>query len=89
MPDNADDMNAPITRRYFEERLTAFGAELRAELRAELLADMQSMLRALNEENRAWFRALDDKYQDLPDRVRKLEEAVFPPPPRTRRRKAG
>jgi len=71
-------------------------AELRTELRTEmehlritLQADAQATLKALNEKNRAWFLTIDDKYKDLPDRVRKLEEAVFSPPPRTRRRKAS
>jgi len=71
-------------------------AQLRTELRADMVhlrvtlqADAQATLKALNEENRAWFLTIDDKYKDLPDRVRKLEEAVFSPPPRTRRRKAS
>ena len=62
--------------------------DLRTGLRAELQADMQDMLRVLNEENRAWFRAIDDQYKDLPGRVLKLEEALFPAP-RSRRRKSG
>jgi hypothetical protein len=78
---NDSDMTTPITRRDLDEGLT--------NLRSELQADMQTMLRSLNEENRAWFRAIDDQYKTLPDRVRKLEEAVFPPPPRSRRKKAG
>ena len=71
-------------------------AQLRTELRADMVhlrvtlqADAQATLKALNEENRAWFLTIDDKYKDLPDRVRKLEEAVFSPPPRTRRKKAS
>src|SRR3569623_1773383 len=71
-------------------------AQLRTELRADMVhlrvtlqADAQATLKALNEENRAWFLTIDDKYKDLPDRVRILEEAVFSPPPRTRRRKAS
>jgi hypothetical protein len=51
--------------------------------------DFQVAIRVVSEENRAWFRTVDDKYKDLPERVHKLEEAVFPPPPRSRRRKSG
>jgi hypothetical protein len=51
--------------------------------------DFQVAIRVVSEENRAWFRTIDDKYKDLPERVHKLEEAVFPPPPRSRRRKSG
>ena len=72
--------------------MTELRTELRTEmehLRITLQADAQATLKALNEENRAWFLTIDDKYKDLPDRVRKLEEAVFSPPPRTRRRKAS
>ena len=50
---------------------------------------------------RGWIRAVDDQYRDLPkrvatleanelpDRVKKLEDAVFASPPRKRRRKAS
>ncbi|MEP6860599.1 MAG: hypothetical protein ABJE66_08270 [Deltaproteobacteria bacterium] len=65
-------------------------ADIRAvieEMRLQIAEDNRANMRALSEENRAWFRAIDDKYQDLPERVRKLEEAVSSPPARTRRRK--
>ena len=55
----------------------------------DLRNEISSALRIVSEENRAWFRTIDDQYKDLPGRVRKLEEAVFPPPPRARRKKAG
>jgi hypothetical protein len=60
-----------------------------ATFRALINEDFQVAIRVVSEENRAWFRTIDDKYKDLPERVQKLKEAVLSPPPRSRRRKSG
>ena len=99
-----NDMAAYLTRRDLEEVLEQEFAEFRRGVAADTQAairvsseetrrliadDTQAAIRVISEENRAWFRAIDDQYKDLPGRVRKLEETVFPPPPRGRRKKAG
>ncbi|MEP6861129.1 MAG: hypothetical protein ABJE66_10935 [Deltaproteobacteria bacterium] len=58
-------------------------------MRKQSVQENLANLRMVVEENRSWFRAIDDQYKDLPERVHKLEQAVFPPPPRARRRKSG
>jgi len=76
---------------------------IRRELR-ELREEVPQMLRSFEENMRREFRGLDDKYNDLPPRVArieaaelplrvaKLEATVFPPPApakRPKRRRAG
>src|SRR4051812_25425447 len=63
--------------------------------------EVSRQIRATQEQTRDLIRAIDDKYEDLPDRVSrleagdlsvsvaKLEAAVFPPPAGKRRRKAS
>jgi hypothetical protein len=95
MPTDNDQMTAPLTRRDLENFATKADLEKLAtkvdleQLRDDIAKDTQAAVRAISEENRAWFRAIDDQYKNLPERVRKLEEAVVPPPPRPRRRKSG
>jgi hypothetical protein len=81
------------------------------ELREELRGEMKDLQRAIvedvgalvghalkvqQEQFQAWARTYDDKYQDLPGRVARLERDVDdlkartpPPSPPPRRRKAG
>jgi hypothetical protein len=42
---------------------------------------------AVDERHRTEVSVVDDKYKDLPERVTKLEAAVFPPPPVKRQRR--
>jgi hypothetical protein len=59
------------------------------QMHEQIVQENLANLRMVIEENRAWFRAIDDQYKDLPERVQKLEVAVFSPPPRVRRRKSS
>jgi len=74
------------------------------ELRAQIAGDMRAAHAVLLERFRAdvradnaalledafkRFRVIDDQYKDLPGRVRKLEEVVFPSTPRARRKRSG
>jgi hypothetical protein len=59
-------------------------AEMRAEM-AEMRADAARQAKAAMEWALEQFRAVDDKYADLPRRVTRLEGKVFPPK-RARRR---
>lgn len=59
-------------------------AEMRAEM-AEMRADAARQAKAAMEWALDQFRAVDDKYADLPRRVTRLEGKVFPPK-RARRR---
>ena len=42
---------------------------------------------SVDERHRTEVSVIDDKYKDLPDRVTKLEAAVFPTPPAKRQRR--
>jgi len=75
-------------------------AEQLATLRAEIAADTRALLEQFEVRTRASnavlledafkrFRVIDDQYKDLPGRVQKLEEVVFPSTPRGRRKRSG
>jgi septal ring factor EnvC (AmiA/AmiB activator) len=51
-------------------------------------AELARQTKAIGEDLAAQIRGLDDQYRGLPERVTKLETAVFSPPPK-RKRKAG
>ena len=88
---NERDMEAPVTRREMYEALEIWGGALRAEiaeLRTELRTMYDGIVRVMREELRRHSNAnkedlergvaaVDDKYNDLPPRVRKLEAKVF------------
>ncbi|HET9987853.1 MAG TPA: hypothetical protein VFQ65_05020 [Kofleriaceae bacterium] len=63
-------------------------AQLRKELRAEIADDTRTTMTVLLEDAFKRFRVIDDQYKDLPGRVAKLEQAVFPPPRARRKRSA-
>ena len=56
---------------------------------ALFVAEVRAMNAVLLEDAFKRFRVIDDQYKDLPGRVQKLEEAVFPPMPRARRKRSG
>ena len=61
-------------------------------MEGRLTVELQRHTSASAEDLRGSFGAVDDKYRDRPDRVTKLETAVFTPtspPRRARKRKAG
>jgi hypothetical protein len=60
-----------------DQRMELRFAELRQELRQELNVDLARHLGAALESVQTMIRGLDDKYTDLPPRVRALETAVF------------
>jgi hypothetical protein len=53
-------------------------------LRIDLAADLGAHVRAANEDMQRFMATLDDKYNDLPPRVTKLEAKVFAPKRRRR-----
>ena len=57
-------------------------------VRREIDGDFARHTNTILDEIRGWIRALDDKYRDLPGRVAKLENVVFSPPSK-RKRKAS
>ena len=81
-----DDLERFATKEELERFATKDDLE---KMRKQIAEDGLANVRMVIEENRAWFRAIDDQYKDLPERVHKLEVAVFSPPPRARRRKSG
>jgi hypothetical protein len=71
-----------------DAKLEAWGGALLARMdamRTELVTEIARQSRAAMEWRRDQFRAVDDKYADLPGRVTRLERKVFPPK-RARRR---
>jgi hypothetical protein len=67
-------------------------AELRGalgDLRVQIAADTRATMTVLLEDAFKRFRVIDDQYKDLPRRVQRLEEVVFPAPPRARRKRSG
>jgi hypothetical protein len=70
----------------FEQRLEIWGGALLARIEQvaqvterRLSEDLAHHARSIHEAMQAQFAALDDKYADLPERVRRLEGAVFAP----------
>jgi DNA repair exonuclease SbcCD ATPase subunit len=55
---------------------------LKKELRVELGAEFARHAKAIQEDMRRQFAAFEDKYADLPARMRRVEKAVFPQRPR-------
>jgi hypothetical protein len=71
-----------------DAKLEAWGGALLARMdamRTELVTEIARQSRAAMEWGGDQFRAVDDKYADLPGRVTRLERKVFPPK-RARRR---
>ena len=60
-----------------------------AVLLEQVHADTRETNAVLLEDAFKRFRVIDDQYKDLPGRVQKLEEVVFPPTPRGRRKRSG
>ena len=60
-----------------------------ADQRVQIAADTRATMTVLLEDAFKRFRVIDDQYKDLPRRVQKLEDAVFPPAPRARRKRSG
>jgi hypothetical protein len=58
-------------------RMAQMHQELRQELRQELQSELARHVGAFQEWTQSMIRSLDDKYADLPPRVRRLESAVF------------
>jgi hypothetical protein len=88
------DMDAPVTRRELHEALEIWGGALEQRIEQRIVIAVKALLETqearLLEELRAQARgsvdrlsdrigAIDDKYQDLPPRVARLEAKVFAP----------
>ncbi len=84
------DMDAPVTRRELHEALEIWGGALEQRIIIAVKALLETQEARLLEELRAQARgsvdrlsdrigAIDDKYQDLPPRVARLEAKVFAP----------
>src|SRR6185295_477676 len=86
------DMSAPVTRGELREELDRFAtkADLERLVTKEFLEErLESMAKKLSEELAQHVRSIeetfrkqlsvfDDKYTDLPGRVKRLEDEVFP-----------
>ncbi|MEP6859723.1 MAG: hypothetical protein ABJE66_03830 [Deltaproteobacteria bacterium] len=75
-------------RRLADHPTHAQLADQLAQLRTEIASDTRTTMTVLLEDAFKRFRVIDDQYKDLPDRVHKLEEAVFSPP-RARRKRSS
>ncbi|MDX2091327.1 MAG: hypothetical protein SFX73_25940 [Kofleriaceae bacterium] len=87
--DRVDKRFAQIDQRFVEMEQRFVDLEQRF---AAFSRELAGHAKAIAESVRAEVRVLDDKYTDLPDRVRRLEDAVFSPPARkrpTRRRRSA
>ncbi|MEO8553886.1 MAG: hypothetical protein ABI678_28125, partial [Kofleriaceae bacterium] len=56
-------------------------------LHESITSDIRAFNQGLAESHRAELGVIDDQYKDLPGRVKRLEETVFPPSPRVRRKR--
>lgn len=68
-----------------KQDLETWGHAIIANLRAYMDETVQRVTRVMSEQHTREVAVVDDKYQDLPGRVSRLEAVVFPPK-RTRRR---
>jgi hypothetical protein len=91
--DDAADMSTPVTRSELQAELKQLAtkvelelwggallarmAQMHQELRQELHTELARHVGAFQEWTQTMIRSLDDKYADLPPRVRRLESAVF------------
>ena len=66
-----------------DKRFLSFGIEMKDWFRLELAQHTG----AVDERHRTELSVIDDKFKDLPERVTKLEAAVFPAPPAKRQRR--
>jgi hypothetical protein len=74
--------NISELRLMFEiARATSASAE---QLKTELRADLAQHVKVAVDTNRTELKIVDDQYKTLPDRVEKLEDAVFKPKPKRR-----
>jgi predicted metal-dependent hydrolase len=71
----------------FETTKTELRAELRQDIRMDLSAELRSHSGANADQLKREVGLVDDRYKDLPERVTKLEVAVFAPPPAKRQRR--
>ena len=80
-----EQLVAALANHPTHEQLTA----ALANQHALFVAEVRAMNAVLLEDAFKRFRVIDDQYKDLPGRVQKLEEAVFSPMPRARRKRSG
>ena len=79
---DSTDMSTPVTRGELREELAQL--EIRLVQRMEgieqrLLVELPRHIKAVSEDMARQISVIDDKYADLPARVRRLETEVFPP----------
>lgn len=93
MTPDPNDMSTPVTRgelraelatfeQKLDQKLEIWAGALRAhiaESERRLLAELARHYKAIQEALSKQISVIDDKYRDLPARVRKLEARVFTP----------
>jgi hypothetical protein len=85
--DELQQLEARVDRKLerLDEKLEAWGGALLARIESgeqRMLAELARHAKAIQEALSTQGSAIDEKYADLPRRVRRLEAAVFEPEPR-------
>ena len=89
------DMDLPVTRREMHSALETWAGAIIEKLSAVFRGELQASEKRLSDELRQHTKgsegelatrlvAVDQQYQDLPARVKRLEAKVFAPKPRRR-----
>ena len=84
-----DDLYTSLTRDLHASITRDLHASITRDLHASITEDIRGYIAGLTESHRSELGVIDDQYKDLPARVTKLEEAVFPPPRARRKRRAS